>query len=118
MIVFFSSSSSLFSPQSGEPALPPSCILPKGDKRDTTSDLYFPLVGRLISMVMRLSTFDEDPVIEYTCCTACISRNHGLGPYTYTLHTSSFSERRKIEIEEEGESASISKRVVLSLAGL
>lgn len=35
------------------------------DKRDTTSDLYFPLVGRLISMVMRLSTFDELTVIEY-----------------------------------------------------
>jgi len=25
---------------------------------------------------MRLWTFDEDPVIEYTCCTARISRNH------------------------------------------
>lgn len=57
-------------------------------------------------MVMRLSTFDEDLVIEYTCCTACISRNHRLGPRVYTLCThssfSSFETRENIDLEEGG----------------
>lgn len=60
---------------------------------------------------MRLSTFDEVPVIEYTCSTACISRNHGPGPACiYAV--------RVVVLYSFETRASISKRVVLSLAGL
>lgn len=56
---------------------------------------------------MRLSTFDEDPVIEYTCCTACISRNHEPGPRMYicAMYASSFSSfetRENIDLEGGG----------------
>jgi len=56
-------------------------------------------------MVMRLSTFDEDLVIEYTCCTACISRNHGLDLHIYAMYASSFSSfetRENVDLEEGG----------------
>jgi hypothetical protein len=59
-------------------------------------------------MVMRLWTFDEDPVIEYTCRTARISRNHESSG-RLSVCTRAFSgfetrerERGSIDLEEGG----------------